>query len=60
MDKSAERGALQLERPVVHVKPQTANSTGIKIVTNSGQVWIVASDNGVIVQSDSLEIQVRP
>lgn len=48
------------ERPVVHVYAQTANTTGIKIITEGGVVWIVATHNAITVNSDGLEVEVRP
>lgn len=47
-------------RPVVSVQAQTANTTGVKIITNNGTAWIVVSHDALTIKSEGLEVEVRP
>jgi hypothetical protein len=48
------------ERPVVSVQAQTANTTGVKIIANSGTAWLVISHDCITVKAEGLEVEVRP
>jgi hypothetical protein len=48
------------ERPIVLIQPQTANTIGVKVITNNGTAWLYISHNSITVNPDGLEVEVRP
>ncbi len=46
------------ERPTVKIEALTANTVGIKIVTENGDAWIVATHDGIRIEG-AMNIEVR-